>query len=93
MINTYLVHRLKKIVVSETDGIAREEIIDVGLIGDGNDLNVTISMINGKGAPSTGAHEAKELMGKRAHWRDRMLQRSTGLLSSQTDNNTQADHT
>lgn len=52
--------------MSETDGLAREE-IDVGFIGDGNDLNVTISVINGKGAPSTGAHEAKELMGKWAH--------------------------
>lgn len=79
--------------MSEVDGIARVEIIDVGFTGDGNDLNVTISMINGKGNPSTGAHEAKELMGKQAHWRDRMLRRSTGLLSSQTENNTQAAHT
>lgn len=57
--------------MSETNGIARAGIIDVGFI-DGNDLNVTISMINGKGTPSTGAHEAKELMQKQAHWRDRM---------------------
>lgn len=31
------------------DGVARVEITDVGFMGDGNDMNVSTSMTNGKG--------------------------------------------